>query len=207
MVKLIFIGPQGSGKGTQAAVLSKKLNIPHISTGDLFRNAKDKLKQELDKFMNSGQLVPDELTTKILKQRLEKPDAEKGFILDGFPRNLKQVELLKQITDIDKAILVNISDDEAIKRISGRVSCKDCKEGYNLLTQPIPNNPEICDKCGGKLEKRFDDTEEAVKKRLNIYHQETKPILDAYKDKLITIHGEQSIEKINQDINKELNIN
>jgi len=201
-MKIIFIGPQGSGKGTQASLLAKKLNIPHISTGDLLRNAKGQLKQEIDSYINKGDLLPDELMLKILKQRISESDCKKGFILDGFPRNLKQVELLNSITDIDKIILIHISDKEAIKRISGRVNCEKCKANYNLLTSPKPKNPKICDKCGGRLIQRADDNEQAVKKRLSIYHKETEPILDYYEDKFLTINGEQSIDEIKEDINE-----
>lgn len=206
-MKLLFIGAQGSGKGTQAKIISEKLNILHISTGDLLRSSEGELKKELDTYMNSGKLVPDELILKILKERLEKEDAKKGFILDGFPRNLKQAEMLKNITEIDYSILIDISDEEAVKRISGRVSCENCKEGYNELTQPKPQQQGICDKCQGKLVKRADDTEEAVRKRLSIYHQETEPVLKLYeeKNKLIKINGEQDIENITKDILNEIN--
>jgi len=203
-MKLLFIGPQGSGKGTQAAIISKEINIPHISTGDLFRAATGTLKEELDSYMNSGKLVPDELTLKILKQRLEHHDCKKGFILDGFPRNLKQAELLEHITKIDKVIEIDISDKEAIKRLSGRVSCEKCKAGYNLVTEPKPKNPHKCDICQGKLIQRADDTEQAIKKRLETYHKETEPILKKYENLLITINGEQNIDKITEEILEKL---
>lgn len=204
-MKIIFIGPQGSGKGTQAVALSKKLSIPHISTGDLFRNSTGKLKEELNSYMNEGKLVPDELTVKILKERISQPDCKKGFILDGFPRNLKQAKLLEQITEIDIIIEIILTDDEAVKRISRRVSCEKCRTGYNELTEPKPEQSGICDKCGGKLIKRADDLEDAVKKRLSIYHKETEPILESY-SKIIKINGQQSIEKIEKDIENSLGI-
>ncbi len=206
-MKLIFIGPQGSGKGTQAKILSEKLNIPHISTGDLLRDAQEELKEKLHEYMNSGQLVPDELIAKILKKRLEEQDTKEGFILDGFPRNINQTELLKPITEIDKVIEITLSDEEAVKRISGRITCKECKAGYNTLTAPKPQQPNICDKCQGKLIRRNDDTEEAVKKRLEIYHQETEPILEEYKEQSLKINGEQAIEKIAENIDQALKIN
>jgi adenylate kinase len=203
-MKLIFIGPQGSGKGTQAKILAEKLQIPHISTGDLFRSLSGELKQKVDSIINQGNLVPDELTLEILKQRLNQPDTENGFILDGFPRNNNQAGLLETITPIDKVIEITLSDKEAIKRISGRVNCKDCNANFNELTSPKPKTQGICDLCQGKLVRRADDTKEAVKKRLNTYHSETEPILDFYKEKLIKINGEQEIEKISEDINKQL---
>lgn len=203
-MKLLFIGPQGSGKGTQAAIISKELGISHISTGNLFRNAKDELKQELDEYMEQGKLVPDELTLKILKQRLYQADSKNGFILDGFPRNLNQANLLKSITEIDKVIEITVSDLESIKRLSGRVSCEKCNESYNIFTEPKPKNPLYCDLCGGKLIRRGDDNEQAIKKRLEIYHNETEPILKEYQDILIKINGEQNIDKITEDITTKL---
>jgi len=204
--KLIFIGPQGSGKGTQAKILSEKLPIPHISTGDLLREAKGNLKEELDTYMNEGKLVPDKLIIKILKQRIEMPDTDEGFILDGFPRNLNQAKLLEEITKIDNVIEITLSDKEAIKRILGRVNCENCNANYNELTAPKPKQKGICDKCNGNLIKRNDDTEEAVKKRLEIYKQETKPILEIYDNLLITINGEQTIQKIANEILERLPI-
>ncbi|MFH1358777.1 MAG: adenylate kinase [archaeon] len=202
-MKLIFIGPQGSGKGTQAKILAEKLNIPHISTGDLFRSLKGELKQQVDKIINKGDLVPDELTLEILKKRLEQPDAQKGFILDGFPRNLNQAELLKTITHPDKVIEITLPDEEAIRRISGRQNCKACGSIFNKFTNP-PKQPNTCNNCNDSLYQRADDTEEAVKKRLKTYHNETEPILDFYKDNLIQINGQQAIEKIAEDINDKL---
>ncbi|MFA5856491.1 MAG: nucleoside monophosphate kinase [Candidatus Pacearchaeota archaeon] len=203
-MKLLFFGPQGSGKGTQAVVISQKLNIPHISVGDLLRGTTGVLKIELDSYMNQGKLVPDELTIKILKERLLNNDCKKGFILDGFPRNLNQLEMLKNITAIDKAIEITLTDDESIKRISGRVTCEKCKAGYNELTSPKPQEPGVCDVCEGKLIRRSDDNPEAVKKRLHTYHQDTEPILNSFKEKLIKINGIQPIEKITQEILEKL---
>jgi len=204
-MKLLFIGPQGSGKGTQAAIISKELNMPHISTGDLFRSIKGELKQELDSYMNSGKLVPDELVIKILKQRISQLDYKKGFILDGFPRTINQAYLLKKITNIDKVIDIELDDETSIKRISGRVTCEKCKVGYNLITEPKPKNPKFCDICNGKLIKRADDNPKAVRKRLEIYHKETEPILNEYKHLTIKINGDQHIDNINKEILEKLN--
>lgn len=198
-MKIIFIGPQGSGKGTQAKIISEELNIPHISTGDLFRALEGKLKEEVNSYVKKGELVPDELTIKILKQRISKPDSKKGFILDGYPRNLNQAKLLEKITKIDKIIEIDITDDLAIKRISSRISCKKCGAVYNLITNP-PKRKDICDRCGGELYRRADDNPDAIKKRLETYHKETEPILEMYKNKLITINGDQEIDKISMDI-------
>ena len=201
-MNLLIIGPQGCGKGTQAKIISENLKIPHISTGDLFRNAKNESKQELEKYMNQGLLVPDELVAKILKQRINQDDAKNGFILDGYPRNKEQNELLKNITKIDKVIEINLSDKEAIKRISSRLSCKSCGAIFNKITK-IPKQENICDNCKGKLYQRDDDKPEAVKKRLEIYKKQTQPILEQYQNKLI-INGEQSIEKIAKEIKEKI---
>ncbi|MGV8152482.1 MAG: adenylate kinase family protein [Candidatus Nanoarchaeia archaeon] len=199
-MKLVFLGVQGSGKGTQAKILSEKLKIPHISTGDLLRNAKGELKQEIDSYINKGALVPDELMLKILKQRLEEDDCKNGFILDGFPRNIKQAEELSKITNIQNAFNIEISDEEAIKRLSGRRNCKNCGAIYNINTNPIPKKEGICDKCSSTLYQRADDNEEAIKKRLAIYHQDTKPIIKFYNT--VKVNGEQDIAKVSEDIAK-----
>lgn len=200
-MKLIFVGPQGSGKGTQAKIISEELGIQHISTGDMIRSLQGKLREQFDSYINKGQLVPDELIIKILKERISQPDCKKGFILDGFPRNINQANLLKPITNIDKVIEISISDKEAIKRISSRLSCKKCGTVYNEITNP-PKRNKICNLCQKELYRRADDNPDAIKKRLEIYHKETKPVLKEYKDKLIIINGEQSIDKISQEILK-----
>jgi len=205
-MKLILTGPQGCGKGTQAKFISQNHNIPHICTGDLFRELTGDLKQEVDEIMNKGNLVPDELTLKILKQRLEKPDAKNGFILDGYPRNLNQTKLLETITNINKIIEITLSDQEAIKRLSSRLSCPKCKAVFNTITNP-PKQENICDNCQTTLFQRNDDKPEAIQKRLNIYKEQTEPIIQYYKDKninVLTINGEQSIEDIKSEIEEKL---
>jgi adenylate kinase len=199
MTKIIFIGPQGSGKGTQAKIISEELNIPHISTGDLFRMLEGRLREEVDSYINKGQLVPDELTVRILKERISKPDCKNGFILDGFPRNIAQAEMLDKITIIDKVVLINITDELAVERISSRWSCKKCGAVYNTITNP-PKKQNICDKCQGELYRRADDNPEAIKKRLETYHKETEPILKKYRKIQITVDGAQEIDKISEEI-------
>lgn len=198
-MNLIFVGPQGSGKGTQAKIIAEKLKIAHISTGDLLRSLSGKLKEEADSYMFQGKLVPDEFIMKILKERLQQKDCQHGFILDGFPRNIKQAHALDSITKIDKVIEIHISDKEAIKRVSSRISCKNCGSVFNELTNP-PKKQGICDKCHSPIIKRADDSEEALKKRLETYHNDTKPILAHYKS--IKINGEQEISKVTDDILK-----
>lgn len=207
-MKLVITGPQGSGKGTQAKILAKKLNIIHISTGELFRNAQGSIKEEIDSYINKGNLVPDELTVKMLKERISQPDAKKGFILDGFPRNLEQSKSLDNEINIDKVIEISLSNEEAIKRLSGRRFCPRCGREYNLETSPKPKENNLCDNCGLELKKRNDDNPEAIKKRLEIYHNKTKPILEHYKkqNKLISINGEDTIENVQEKILKKLNI-
>jgi len=201
--KFIIIGPQGSGKGTQAKILSEKLNIPNISIGDLLRNAKGELKQEINKYIDKGLLAPIKIIIKLLKQRIQQPDCKNGFILDGYPRNSEQAKLLDQIASIDKVIEITLSDQEAIKRLSSRLSCKNCNSVYNTITNP-PKKPNICDNCESELFQRPDDKPEAIKKRLAIYHQETKPLIETYKNKLITINGEQPIDDIAKEIEGKL---
>ena len=197
-MKLIFVGPQGSGKGTQAKRISKKLGFCHISSGDLLRECEGDLKVEVDKVMSRGELVSDELIVKILRERIKEDDCAKGFILDGFPRNVSQVEELKKITEIDKVVEIAISDEESVRRISGRRGCEKCGAIYNINTSPRPKVEGVCDECGGKLFQRKDDNEEALKKRLRVYHEETESILKMYT--FMRIDGEQSIEKVESDI-------
>lgn len=202
-MKLLFVGVQGSGKGTQAKVISAKLEMPHISTGDLLRGATQELKKEIDSYIINGKLVPDELMLRVLNSRLSLEDCAKGFILDGYPRNIAQARKLDEITFIDKVIEIVISDEEALVRAIYRVTCSKCGEGYNTKTNP-PKRIGVCDKCNGVLTKRADDNEQAMRKRIEIYHKETEPILKHYKS--VKVNGEQKIEKVTRDILRVLGI-
>jgi len=200
------MGPQGSGKGTQADILSEKLGIPHISTGEIFReNIKNQteLGKKIEQIVKSGALVPDEITNEITKQRLEQEDCANGFILDGFPRNLPQTEFLDKVKEIGLVLEVWISDEEATKRISQRRTCLKCQRVYHLIYNP-PKNDEICDECGQKLVIREDDREETVKNRLKIYHEQTKPLIDYYKAKGVyeKIDGMPPIPEVTEQITK-----
>lgn len=198
-MKLIFAGIQGSGKGTQAKLIAKKLGLCHISTGDLLRSCGGKLKEEIDSYINFGNLVPDELILRILQERLRKKDCVKGFILDGYPRNESQIQDLKKIITIDKLIYIKISDEEAIKRMKGRWNCKKCEIAYNYATMPKPKVLGTCDVCGDKLNQREDDVnDEAIKKRLEIFYKEINSLLESFS--YVEINGEQSIEEVNGDI-------
>ncbi|MDD2444973.1 MAG: nucleoside monophosphate kinase [Candidatus Nanoarchaeia archaeon] len=203
-MNIIFIGIQGSGKGTQAKEVAKQLNLVHISTGDLLREQKGKLKKEIDNIINKGKLIPDELMIKLLKEKIKKENNKEGIILDGFPRTIQQAKKLTKEIKIDRVIEIKISDKESIKRLINRRTCENCKEGYNLITQPKPKNPKFCDKCGGNLIQRKDDNLEAIKQRIKTYHNQTKPILDYYKEKIIKINGKKKIEKITKKIIKKI---
>lgn len=203
-MNLIILGPQGSGKGTQAQVIAQEMNIPHISTGDIFRdNIKNctELGQKVKGYTNSGQLVPDEVTIEIVKDRLSKDDCNRGYLLDGFPRNIDQAMALDDFSNIDLAIEVDISDEESMKRIGGRRSCPKCGHVYHVLYKP-PKNEGICDTDGETLIVRDDDKPEKIKERLAIYHSQTEPIVAFYieQDKHVKIDGEQDIAKVTEDI-------
>jgi adenylate kinase len=204
-MKLIFVGPQGSGKGTQAKRIAKRLGLCHISTGDALREVasgkwrmEDGLGEEVKKIMERGDLVGDDLMIRVLKEKLESKDCGRGFILDGFPRNVAQVGMLKKITDIDKVVEIAISDEESVRRIGGRRGCGKCGAIYNVNTSPVPSVEGICDKCGSELTHRKDDNEDALRERLKVYHDETEQILKMYE--FMRINGEQSIDKVEEDI-------
>ncbi len=199
-MKLIFLGPPGAGKGTIASELSKKMGIPHISTGDLFRKSiknQTVLGQKVQKIIESGDLVPDALTVAMVKERLNNPDVENGYILDGFPRTIMQADSLSQFSEIDSVINFVIQDEQVIERLAGRRICKNCGEGYHIETLK-PQKEGICDKCGEELVKRPDDAPEAIKNRLDVYYESTEPLIEYYKDKnkLKDIDGSGSVDAV-----------
>ncbi len=201
-MNLILIGKQGSGKGTQGKLLEKK-GFNHISTGDLLRNLEAEEKKKIEFYSLQGKFVPSDLVIEILKKRISKKDDKKGIVLDGFPRNIEQAEALEKEIKIDKIIHIYISDKVAVKRLIGRRYCENCGRGYNLETFPKPKNDGLCDICKIKLNKRKDDTIKAIKKRLEIYHKRTEPVLDYYKNKqiqIIRVDGEKDINKVNKEI-------
>lgn len=208
-MKLVLIGCPGAGKGTQAKVLSKHFGIAHISTGDLLR---EELKNETElglkikDIMNSGGLVSDEIVTTLLANRIEKDDCKKGYILDGYPRNVSQAEGLKEVVgDIDRVVLISVDDDKIVERMVGRRSCPKCSQMYHVKYNP-PKADGICDVCGSELIQRKDDTEETVKNRLEVYHSTTSPIINYYKDKgiLMEFNGEGNIDDISAELIKAL---
>ena len=186
-VRVVLIGPPGAGKGTQARALAALWGIPQVSSGDLLRavvREDSELGREAASYMDRGQLVPDELVLKLIAERLRKKDAHKGFILDGFPRNVSQAEALGKGLDkaglkLDKAVAVIVPDEEIVKRISGRRTCAKCNAMYHVAFEP-PAKPGVCDKCGGELYQREDDAEETVRERLKVFAEATRPLLDHY---------------------------
>src|SRR6056297_392441 len=208
-MRLILLGPPGAGKGTQAEGIKKEFNIPHISTGDIFReNIKNntELGKKAQEYMNKGLLVPDELVVDLVKDRLSKEDCKKGFLLDGFPRTIEQAKALDKVLDkinqkLDRAININVDEEILVERIVGRRICKDCKATYHVKFNP-PKVEGTCDKCGGELYQRDDDKEETVEKRIKVYNEQTQPLIDYYdsKDLLLNINGEQEIQKVLEDI-------
>lgn len=208
-INIIFLGPPGSGKGTQAALLSDNLRIPKISTGDILREEiknNTQLGIKAKQFIDSGTLVPDDVMLAIISARTSQDDCKSGFILDGFPRTVAQANGLSSLgIKIDKVININLSDEIIVERLGGRRICASCGSMFHIKYQP-PKNQGICDKCGAMLVIRVDDKVETIKKRLKVYHSQTQPLIEYYKKKVqfINIDGNKSIDEIKQEINKRL---
>lgn len=205
-MKIIIQGAPGSGKGTQAKFIVKQYNIPQISTGDLLREAVKtgtELGLKAQKHMNTGTLVPDDIVIKLLNERIIQKDCQNGFILDGFPRNLVQAQELKNITDIDLVININVDYGLLIERITGRRTCKNCSSIFHIKYSP-PKEVDRCDKCSGSLYQRDDDTEETVRNRLNTYENVTKPLIDYYNKQgiLENLDSDGSIDEMHQKVSK-----
>ena len=202
-MKIIFLGAPGSGKGTHATRVKTELGVPHISTGDIFReNIKGgtPLGVLAKSYIDKGALVPDDVVIKIVEDRLSREDCKNGFILDGFPRTIYQAEALKKIADIDVVINLVVDDEAIVKRVAGRRMCR-CGETYNVA---FLNGATTCAKCGAELYQREDDKEETVKSRLEVYHKETAPLIDYYRKEglLKDVDGSQGIEAVYADILK-----
>ena len=208
-MKIIMLGAPGAGKGTQAKMIADKYGVPHVSTGDIFRaNIKNgtELGMEAKKYMDQGLLVPDELTVKILLDRVSQPDCKNGYVLDGFPRTIPQAEVLDKALaelgeSIDYAIDVDVPDENIVKRMSGRRACVSCGATYHVVHVP-PKKEGICDECEGELITRDDDVPETVKKRLNVYHEQTAPLIDYYKEQgiLRVIDGSKGLDTCFKEI-------
>ncbi len=204
-MKIIMLGAPGAGKGTQAKMIADKYSVPHVSTGDIFRaNIKNgtELGMEAKKYMDQGLLVPDELTVKILLDRVAQDDCKNGYVLDGFPRTIPQAEVLdKALAElgetIDYAINVDVPDENIINRMSGRRACLACGATYHMEHVP-PKQEGICDRCGKELVLRDDDKPETVKNRLEIYHEQTQPLIDFYTEKgvLKTVDGTVPMKEV-----------
>jgi len=208
-MRLIFLGPPGVGKGTQAQRLSAQRGIPKISTGDILREAvlkKTALGVQAKSFMDSGKLVPDEVVIGIIRERLKETDSQKGFILDGFPRTVPQARALASMLrqdgrTVDRVLNFELADDELVLRLSGRRSCPNCQAVYHLRFSP-PQKPDLCDRCGGKLIQRSDDQPETIRKRLEVYRSQTVPLIRFYEEQglLGRIDGSGTPEAVFQRI-------
>ncbi|MDE5977947.1 MAG: adenylate kinase [Turicibacter sp.] len=208
-MKIVFMGPPGAGKGTQAEKIVENYQIPHISTGDMFRKAiKDQteLGMEAKRYMDQGALVPDHVTIGIVRDRLSESDCKSGFLLDGFPRTVDQAKALDEIltsldSKIDYVINIDVDLDILKERLTGRRICRSCGATYHMLFNP-PKVDGTCDKCGGELYQRKDDNEETVGNRLDVYVSQTKPLLDYYSlaGNLVNINGQQSIDLVFAEI-------
>ena len=206
-MRLILVGPPGAGKGTQAVHLAAHYNIPHISTGDIFR-ANIKGGTELGKlaasYSDKGQLVPDSVTNEMVKDRLNQGDLNNGFLLDGYPRNILQAEVLRAIlaekeTPLDAVLELSLEDSVIVERLSGRRTCKECQSSFHVALEK-PAVEGICDKCGGELYQRTDDSVEVIQNRLTVYAEQTKPIIAFYRAEglLITTPAEGDVSEITQ---------
>ncbi len=207
-MRLVFLGPPGVGKGTQAAKLTKEYGIPHIATGDILRTAiskKTPVGMEAKSYIDSGKLVPDDVIINIIRERLKESDTRGGYILDGFPRTIKQGEALSKMLDqnldkIDRVIYFHLNEEELVKRIAGRSSCPSCQKVYNITHNP-PKQEGICD-CGAALVQRKDDRPETVKERLAIYRNETSPLIQYYEDQglLSKIEAGGTVDKVSEKV-------
>ena len=206
-MNLILLGAPGAGKGTQAAVISERLNIPQISTGNIIREALrsgTEMGLKAKSFIDSGKLVPDEVVIGIIQERLSNDDCKNGFILDGFPRTIPQAEALDKMgVNIEYVVDIEVSDERIINRLSGRRVCEECGRPYHLVNLK-PKQEGVCDACGGTLVQRKDDHIDTIKNRLEIYHKETEPLVEYYKNqgKLQTVHGSDKVEDTMADMMK-----
>lgn len=204
-MRLILLGPPGAGKGTQAKLLEKRYGIPQVSTGDILRQAVAEgspLGLEAKAYMDKGALVPDQVVIGIIRDRLQKPDSVKGYILDGFPRTVVQAEALTSTLaamgqSLDRVLSVEVEEEELVRRLSGRRVCSSCGEMFHLDSRP-PKRPGVCDRCGGELYQREDDEEETIRRRLEIYRERTEPLIGYYEGQglLSRVDGRGVVEEV-----------
>jgi len=206
-VNVVLMGPPGAGKGTQAGTVARLVDIAHVASGDLLREIikqESELSETLKSYMDRGELVPDELTLGIVMARLAEPDAQRGFILDGFPRTVNQAKALDERLAVDgrhldRVINLIVPDDVLLARLSGRWLCRDCHTSYHILFSP-PTTPGVCDRCGGPLYQRADDTLETAQRRLEVYDHDTRPVLDYYRAAgiLVEVPGDRSVGEVSE---------
>jgi adenylate kinase len=214
-MNLIMLGPPGAGKGTQAALLAERLGTPHVASGDLFREAikaETELGLKAKSYMDRGELVPDEVTIAMIRERLLKPDCEKGIVLDGFPRTIEQAEALEELLSdqgkmIDAALLIDAPEEELVRRLSSRWICRNCQAVYNVISNP-PKEEGKCDVCDGELYQRSDDVPETVRNRIRVYWKQTSRLIDFYRDQglLITVESAGGIERVQEKILEALQV-
>ncbi|WP_433499614.1 adenylate kinase [Sphaerimonospora sp. CA-214678] len=206
-MRLVLVGPPGAGKGTQAQFIASHLSIPKISTGDIFRanvSGGTPLGKLAKEYMDRGDLVPDEVTVAMVRDRLSEDDAQEGFLLDGFPRNVPQAEVLKKMLDefgtaLDLVLELVVDDDEVVRRLAGRRTCRSCGKVWHELFDP-PTQPGVCDACGGELFQRDDDREETIRHRLEVYQEQTAPLVAFYADEgiLVGVDATGPVEEVTQ---------
>lgn len=214
-MRIVFLGPPGSGKGTQAEGVSEKYGIPHIATGDILRDeiARDtELGREIKGYVDRGDLVPDEIVLQIARERLRGDDCREGFLLDGFPRTRAQAEALDRILEsmgvkLDAVINLNVDEEEIVRRLTSRRTCRCCGAIYHLIFNP-PKRHGVCDNCGGELYQRTDDYEETVKERLKTYKAKTEPLLNYYRERglLMDVDGSPGAEEVSRNVGKALGV-
>lgn len=214
-MQLILLGPQGAGKGTQASRIEAELGVPKISTGDMLRTARQansELGQLAASYLDRGALVPDQVMIDLIQTRLRAPDAQKGFVLDGFPRTESQADALnamleRRATPLTAVLLLEVADEELHRRLGGRLVCESCGQVYHRIERP-PLQEGICDLCGGVLKSRSDDTPEAIAKRLALYHQETAPLVQYYAQRglLRRVDGHGTVEQVNERVLRALEL-
>ena len=210
-MRIIFLGPPGAGKGTQARERAREWSVPQISTGDMLREqmtAGTMLGREAKAFYDRGELVPDDVILRMIRERLGQPDAARGYIFDGFPRNLAQAEALERLVKelgqpLDAVIYFDVGEPELLRRLTGRRVCRKCGETFHVVSNP-PANADVCDRCAGELYQRPDDSEETVRHRLGVYAKQTAPLLEYYRGRglVTTVNGEGAIDAIRADLRK-----